>query len=182
MTTMIARPSGARTKKTTRLAFYVGLKSRNDHALIGDRLICWVTDHWLSHVELVESMGTTSLGNVWAWMLSSSLRDGGVREAWRVLVPSRWVVVEFDGDPCEAIAYIRGRIGTPYGLLDLLSFLLPFRVSWSGWDFCSEVISAALRLPKPWHQSPGNLFDWAMLQPSARIVPDDELLIPWSAS
>lgn len=92
------------------------------------------------------------------------------------------VVVEFDGDPCEAIAYIRGRIGTPYGLLDLLSFLLPFRVSWSGWDFCSEVISAALRLPKPWRQSPGNLFDWAMLQPSARIVPDDELLIPWSAS
>lgn len=42
--------------------------------------------------------------------------------------------------------------------------------------------NAALRLPKPWHQSPGNLFDWAMLQPSARIVPDDELLIPWSAS
>lgn len=82
----------------------------------------------------------------------------------------------------EAIAYIRGRIGTPYGLLDLLSFLLPFRVSWSGWDFCSEVISAALRLPKPWHKSPGNLFDWAMLQPGARIVPDDELLIPWSAS
>lgn len=42
--------------------------------------------------------------------------------------------------------------------------------------------NAALRLPKPWHKSPGNLFDWAMLQPSARIVPDDELLIPWSAS
>lgn len=46
----------------------------------------------------------------------------------------------------------------------------------------SEVVSAALGLPKPWHKSPGNLFDWAMLQPGARIVPDDELLIPWSAS
>lgn len=168
--------------RKTLLAFYVGLKSKNDHALIGDRLICWVTDHWASHVELVESIGVAPPVTLSARMLSSSLRDGGVREAWRVLVPSRWVVVEFDGDPGEAIAYIRGRIGTPYGLLDLLSFLLPFRVSWSGWDFCSEVISAALRLPKPWHTSPGNLYDWAMLQPGARIVPDDELLIPWSAS
>lgn len=166
----------------TRLAFYVGLKSRNDRALIGDRLICWVTDHWASHVELVESIGVAPPVTLSAWMLSSSMRDGGVREAWRVLVPSRWVVVEFDGDPSEAIAYIRGRIGTPYGWLDLLSFLLPWRISWSGWDFCSELIASGFKLSKPWHKSPGNLYDWAMLQPGARIVPDDELLIPWSAS
>ena len=72
-------------------------------------------------------------------------------------------------------------IGTPYGWLDLLSFLLPFRVSWSGSDFCSEVVAAALGLDKPWHTSPGDLWDWAVQQPGARAVPEDELRTPWSA-
>lgn len=173
----------------TRIAFYRGRKSQNPAARIGDRLICWVTGKPFSHCELVEWVGMTHGWNIHgevrhpiATMLSSSLRDGGVRETSRGLVPSRWLVVEFDGDSKPAIEYIRGRIGTPYGWLDLLSFLLPFRVSWSGSDFCSEVVSAALGLDKPWHKSPGNLYDWAMLQPGARIVPDDELLIPWSAS
>ncbi len=62
----------------TRIALYRGRKSQNDHALIGDRLICWVT------------------GN-------------------------------------------------------------------------------------PWHTSPGDLLDWAVQQPGARVVPDDELRIAWSA-
>lgn len=167
--------------RKTRLAFYVGLKSRNDHALIGDRLICWVTGKPFSHCELVDESWRTG-DNVYTRMFSSSLRDGGVREVCRQLVPGRWLVVEFDGDSKPAIDYIRGRIGTPYGWLDLLSFLLPFRVSWSGSDFCSEVVSAALGLDKPWHTSPGDLWNWAVQQPGARIVPDDELLIPWSAS
>ena len=69
----------------------------------------------------------------------------------------------------------------PYGWLDLLSFLLPFRVSWSGSDFCSEVVAAALGLDKPWHTSPGDLWDWAVQQPGARVVPDDELRNAWRA-
>lgn len=163
----------------TRIAFYHGRKSQNDHALIGDRLICWVTGKPFSHCELVVSL--VALGSeVYSTMLSSSLRDGGVRGVSRKLVPGRWLVVEFDGDSKPAIQYIRGRIGTPYGWLDLLSFLLPFRVSWSGSDFCSEVVSAALGLPEPWHTSPGDLYDWAMQQPGARVVPDDELNQAWS--
>ena len=164
----------------TRIAFYMGRKSQNDHALIGDRLICWVTGKPFSHCELVVSLVTLG-SEVYSTMLSSSLRDGGVRGVSRKLVPGRWLVVEFDGDSKPAIQYIRGRIGTPYGWFDLFSFLLPWRVSWSGSDFCSEVVSAALGLPKPWHTSPGDLYDWAMQHPGARVVADDELRIAWSA-
>ena len=165
--------------KKTRLAFYKGRKSENRKSLIGDWLICWVTGKPFSHCELMSQLVTIG-GEVYSTMLSSSLRDGGVREVCRQLVPSRWLVVEFDGDSKPAIEYIRGRIGTPYGWLDLLSFLLPFRVSWSGSDFCSEVVAASLGLDKPWHTSPGDLYDWAMQQPGARVVPDDELLNAWS--
>jgi hypothetical protein len=175
---------------TTRLAFYRGRKSDNSHAMVGDWLICWVTKSPYSHVELLENSGPAPAGTSvdfkpytgpMATMLSSSIRDSGVRSAWRTLVPERWVVVEFDDDSEGAIEYVRSRIGRPYGWFDLLSFLLPWRVSWSGSDFCSEVIAAAFRLARAWRQSPGHLFDWAMTRPGARIIPDDELVIPWSA-
>ena len=165
---------------TTRIAFYHGRKSQNDHALIGDRLICWVTGKPFSHCELVVSTHTIGV-ETYATMLSSSLRDGGVRGVSRQLVPGRWLVVEFDGDSKPAIQYIRGRIGTPYGWLDLFSFLLPFRVSWDGSDFCSEIVADSLKLPNAWHTSPGDLWDWAMQQPGARAVPEDELRNAWRA-
>ena len=163
----------------TRIAFYRG--SQNPAARIGDRLICWVTGKPFSHCELVVSL--VALGSeVYSTMLSSSLRDGGVRGASRQLVPGRWLVVEFDGDSKPAIEYIRGRIGVPYGWFDLFSFLLPFRVSWDGSDFCSEIVADSLKLPNAWRTSPGDLYDWAMRQPGARVVPDNELMIPWSAA
>lgn len=164
----------------TRIAFYRGRKSQNDHALIGDRLICWVTGKPFSHCELVVSLVTLG-SEVYSTMLSSSLRDGGVRGVSRKLVPGRWLVVEFDGDSKPAIQYIRGRIGVPYGWFDLFSFLLPFRVSWDGSDFCSEIVADSLKLPNAWRTSPGDLYDWAMQQPGARVVPDDELRIAWPA-
>ena len=164
----------------TRIAFYRGRKSQNDHALIGDRLICWVTGKPFSHCELVVSLVTLG-GEVYSTMLSSSLRDGGVRGVSRQLVPGRWLVVEFDGDSKPAIAYIRNRIGVPYGWFDLFSFLLPFRVSWDGSDFCSEIVADSLKLPNAWRTSPGDLWDWAVQQPGARVVPDDELRNAWRA-
>ena len=45
----------------------------------------------------------------------------------------------------------------------------------------SEVVSAALGLDKPWHTSPGDLWDWAVQQPGARAVPEDELRNAWGA-
>ena len=164
----------------TRIAFYRGRRSQNRHALIGDRLICWVTGKPFSHCELVVSLVTLG-GEVYSTMLSSSLRDGGVRGVSRQLVPGRWLVVEFDGDSKPAIAYIRNRIGVPYGWFDLFSFLLPFRVSWDGSDFCSEIVADSLKLPNAWRTSPGDLWDWAVQQPGARVVPDDELRVAWSA-
>ena len=164
----------------TRIAFYRGRKGQNPAARIGDRLICWVTGKPFSHCELVE-FSRPVVGLTTASMLSSSLRDGGVRAAWRVLDSDRWLVVEFDGDSKPAIEYIRGRIGVPYGWFDLFSFLLPFRVSWDGSDFCSEIVADSLKLPNAWRTSPGDLYDWAVQQPGARVVPDDELRIAWSA-
>lgn len=160
---------------TTRLAFYCGKRKVNRKSLIGDWLICWVTDSPYSHVELVASMWPA-----WAEVLSSSLRDGGVRAAWRALAPERWVIVEFDGNSHPAIDYVRSRVGTPYGWLDLLSFLLPFRVSTKG-DFCSEVVAASLGIDDAWHKSPGDLFEWATSQPGARVLRPDEFGLPWSA-
>lgn len=107
----------------TRLAFYKGTRAENPNSLIGDWLICLVTHSRYSHAELVVANGYACS------MLSSSIRDKGVREVHKVLDPKSWIIVEFDKDPTDAIAYIRSRIGTPYGWLDLLSFLLPFRVS-----------------------------------------------------
>ena len=164
----------------TRIAFYRGRKGQNPAARIGDRLICWVTGKPFSHCELVVSLVTLG-SDVYSTMLSSSLRDGGVRGVSRKLVPGRWLVVEFDGDSKPAIEYIRGRIGVPYGWFDLFSFLLPFRVSWDGSDFCSEIVADSLKLPNAWRTSPGDLYDWAMQQPGARVVPDDELRIAWRA-
>ncbi len=164
----------------TRIAFYRGRNGQNPAARIGDRLICWVTGKPFSHCELVVSL--VALGSeVYSTMLSSSLRDGGVRGVSRKLLPGRWLVVEFDGDSKPAIQYIRGRIGVPYGWFDLFSFLLPFRVSWDGSDFCSEIVADSLKLPNAWRTSPGDLWDWAVQQPGARVVPDDELRIAWSA-
>ena len=164
---------------TTRLAFKLG-KYGTPGSMIGDWLICLVTGKPFSHCELVESL--VPIGSeVYSTMLSSSLRDGGVRGVTRKLVPGRWVVVEFDGDSKQAVEYIKGRFGIPYGWFDLLSFLLPWRVSWSGSDFCSEVIAASFGLPEPWHTSPGTLYDWAMAQDGARIVPDEELRARWVA-
>ena len=48
-------------------------------------------------------------------------------------------------------------------------------------DFCSEVLAMFLGLPRPWHTSPGDLWDWAVQQPGARAVPEDELRNAWRA-
>ena len=175
--------------KKTRIAFYKGQKSQNPSALFGDWLICLVTKHFASHVELIEihgpaPWGTSVKGKPYvgplAKMWSSSLRDGGVRGKTLTLVPERWVVVEIDGDSAAALAYIQERVGTPYGWPDLFSFLLPFNFN-TKWLFCSEIIAAAFGLPKPWKTSPGDLYDWAKAQPGFRIVPDDELYKNWQA-
>ena len=161
----------------TRLAFYRGRKSENRKSLVGDWLICWVTASQFSHVELVAQ----TLSGHSSEVLSSSLRDGGVRSVWRTLYPDRWVVVEFDRDPAPALAYVRGRIGVSYGWLDLFSFLLPFRISTSA-DFCSEVVAQGLGLPDAWHTSPGDLYKWAEQQPGFRVLTADEFSVPWTAA
>ena len=176
--------------KTTRIAFYLGNRSENAKAQLFDWLICWLTKSRFSHVELLARHSTESVmvgGKVYigpvAWMLSASARENSVREAWRTLDLSRWAVVEFEGDSAPALAYIRARIamGTKYGWFDLLSFVLPWRVSWRKTDFCSEVIAAAFGLSAPWKKSPQYMYDWAVQQPGARVLTAEEMAKTWHA-
>ena len=181
--------------KKTRMAFYLGRRSENDKSLIGDWLICFVTDSKFSHIELIENhqqapRGTTVDGEPYngplAKMWSSSLRDKGVRDKILTLVPERWVVVEIDGDSRAAIAYISERKGTPYGWPDLIGFLLPVSLN-TVWEFCSEIVSRGLifagfqGIGKPQKTAPEHLFRWAQKQPGFRIVQANELLEDWKA-
>lgn len=174
---------------TTRLAFKLGRRGPPG-SMIGDWLVCAVTRSQFSHVELLAASAAAPPGTrldgepytgVVATMLSATVHDGEVREALRTLESDRWVVVELPRSSHGPLAYVRSRLGVPYGWFDLLSFLLPWRVSWSGSDFCSEVIANSLGLPNPWRVSPGDLYDWAMAQDGARIVPDEELRARWVA-
>lgn len=173
---------------TTRIAFYKGRRAENPKSRLFDWLICWVTGKPFSHAELLSDTFKVSdvifdgahYSGPTATMLSSSIRDGGVRQTWRNLAPGRWVVVEFHADSRPAVEYIKGRVGTPYGIFDLLSFLLPFRVSTSKSDFCSEVVAAAVGKPAAWATDPGTLYEWAMLQAGARELTDEDLLKFWS--
>lgn len=176
--------------KKTRLAFYLGKRSENKDSKIGDWLICWVTNKRFSHVEMIRSIRIARVGTIVdkkpftgaiATMLSSSLRDNGVRQKDIAIYTNKWVIVEYDRDPTMAIKYIEGRFGKKYGLFDLLSFLLPFRVSNSNADFCSELIADASMINGSWHIDPGEMYEWAEKQPGFRILSNEEILKEWSA-
>lgn len=138
------------------LAFYRGRASRRWHR-IQDSAIRRVTGSPFSHVELI--VGPCDLGQT-ALCLSSSGRDGGVREKPILLKPDHWRLVRLNIEPEDPARFIRERIGAAYDYWGiLLSQALPF-----GWHdptcwFCSEICAAALGLEDPQRVSPGGL--WA---------------------
>ena len=112
----------------------------------------------MSHVELIEGRAEYDLP---ALCLSSSGRDGGVREKLITLRRSHWTLVYLDRDPLGPVDFIRERIGAKYDytgvfLAQALGFHLHRPDKW----FCSEICADALGLPKPhtWH--PQRLFEY----------------------
>lgn len=141
------------------LAFYRGRASRRWHR-IQDIAIRRATGSPFSHVEMI--VGPCGLGQT-ALCLSSSGRDGGVREKPILLKPDHWSLVRLNVDPAGPARFIRDRIGAGYDYRGiLLSQALPI-----GWHdptrwFCSEICAAALGMEDPHCLSPGTL--WGLVQ------------------
>ena len=155
---------------TVTLAFYKG-RGKTAAERILDSAIRLATRGVYSHVELIP--GDAVFGRKQP-CLSSSGRDGGVRERSMVLQPENWdlvtLPVEADG-PC---GFIRNHIGARYDYTGILfSQVLGFgRHSANRW-FCSEICAAALGLRDPQRVSPQLLFDIVTWKRRMDIASDD---------
>jgi hypothetical protein len=148
------------------LAFYKGRSSQRWQR-IQDAAIRRMTGGQYSHVELIE--GRAVLGEV-ALCLSSSGRDGGVREKEILLKPDSWDLMLLDVDPSGPAEFIRARIGARYdytGIVLSQVFALGghSKVNW----FCSEIIGRALGLLSSQRISPQMLFDVVAWHNAARF-------------
>ena len=141
------------------LAFY---KGRGATRL--DRFVDWAiraaTGGIYSHVELIA--GPAELGET-AVCLSSSGRDGEVREKHITLRPESWDLVTLNIDPKSPEGFIRARLGKKY---DFRGIVLSHFFAFGGHDsdrwFCSELCAAAIGIPSPHKVSPARLYELVM--------------------
>lgn len=135
-----------------------------------DGVIRFATRSSFSHVELIE--GPARLGEQ-AVCLSSSGRDGGVREKEILLNPESWELIAVNSDPAGVGDFIRSRIGARYDYLGIVMsqiFALA-RHDEAKW-FCSEICAAALGMANAQRMSPQSLYDvvtWQRPPPPPRI-------------
>lgn len=151
---------------TVTLAFYKG-RSPKRWQRIQDAAIRRMAGGQYSHVELIE--GRAVHGEV-ALCLSSSGRDGGVREKEILLKPESWDLITLDVIPASSGDFIRARIGAKhdYTGIVLSQFFALGGHSKANW-FCSEIISRALGLHSSQRISPQMLFDVAAWHNAARV-------------
>lgn len=138
------------------LAFYKGRGARLSERL-QDGAIRKATGGIYSHVELIG--GDAACGSD-ALCLSSSGRDGGVRERPIFLKASKWDLLHLDVDAAAPVAFVRRQLGARYDYAGImLSHVLAFgRHDPERW-FCSEICAAALGIPNAHRISPQMLFD-----------------------
>lgn len=165
------------------LAFYKGRGASWWHR-VQDALIRFATRSPYSHVELIE--GPARHGEE-AVCLSSSGRDGGVRETAILLKRDSWDLVEMDDQPAEIALFIRQRIGARYDYIGIVfsQILSLGRHDAQKW-FCSEICAAALGMPNAQRMSPQALYDvvtWTRMQlpPDPGPLPKDPPLPPLGA-
>ena len=131
-----------------KLAFYKGQRT------FVDKVICAVTRSPYSHVEMLigDPKGSPTLS------ISSSGRDGGVRERWIEFDPNRWDIVDVPWSPQNALELMRAELSKPYDFVGLLgSQVFNLRRQQSGRWFCSEICAYALGLGAPHRYAPGDL-------------------------
>lgn len=133
---------------TVTLAFY---KAEGE---LLDQLIRWWTRGPYSHVEIVVG---DPIGEV--TILSSSPRDGGVRQRRITIDPDHWDLLMVDAEELSATALVLSQRGRGYDWLGIIfNFVLPLRWQSRRRWFCSEICGAALGLPEPHLFHPNSLF------------------------
>lgn len=151
---------------TITYAFYKGRKAENSKARVFDQLVCsWPrTRGRFSHGEQIAPNG---MG------LSSSFRDGGVRSKAIDWHSGRWVLVTVPATRQEiggSVEYFMANMGRPYDWISLFGFVLPWRVSYRRWIFCTEALAAARGLRRPWEWDPNRLFEHLASLPGAVVT------------
>jgi len=141
---------------TVTLAFYKG-RGKTVAERLQDGAIRIASRGIYSHVEMIAGEAVQDCP---AECLSSSGRDGGVRQRTIVLKSSSWDLVSIPIDPGGPCQFILNQMGARYDYTGiLLSQVLAFgRHNPDKW-FCSEICAAALGLPNPQRVSPQFLFD-----------------------
>lgn len=141
---------------TVTLAFYKG-RGKTIAERFQDGAIRIASRGIYSHVELIAGEAVHDCPSV---CLSSSGRDGGVRQQTIVLKSSSWDLVSMPMDAAGPCQFIRNHIGARY---DYTGIVLSQVLAFGGHDpdkwFCSEICAAALGLPNPQRVSPQFLFD-----------------------
>ena len=138
-----------------KLAFYYG------HGTAVDRVIRMATRSPFSHVELV--VGDIPPSDATWWQdraISSSARDGGVREKTITFGLDKWVFLPVYGwCPTDAWATARSQLGKPYDYAGIvMNFTVPLRRHLRGSWFCSELCGYAFGIHQPQTLSPGDLY------------------------
>lgn len=134
------------------LAFYKG-KTRPL-----DRAIQWWTASPYSHVELAIDVECGADGTEIAFTgLSSSPRDGGVREKRISVTPGHWDFVTVPGDEDRGAAFIRSHLGAPYDWLAIWGWhvLGCQHLTLPGAWLCSEIVPTSIGKPHWGHLHPG---------------------------
>jgi hypothetical protein len=120
-----------------------------------DKLIRLTTRSIYSHCELlIEAPDPARATRA----ISSSGRDGGVREDLIQFYSDRWDIIEIEWAPHDAAAMARIHLGADYDLYGAVCSQFPIlrREQDSRW-FCSELIAWSLGLSQPETLSPGAL-------------------------
>ena len=103
-----------------------------------------------SHVELV-------INGV---CYTSSPRDNGVRSKVIDLHSGNWDVYPIEGDAQYALDFFEKEMGKPYDWLGAIKSVVPFFPNRKEKWFCSEIVAAALQLPKARKYTPEDLYQW----------------------
>ena len=147
------------------LAFYKG-RGSTIWTRLQDWAIRFATRSPYSHVELI--VGRAEFGREEV-CLSSSGRDGGVRQTTILLRREHWDLVDMPDQPDDVADFIRARFGKRYDYIGIVfsQILSLGRHSPDKW-FCSEICAAALGMPNAQRMSPQALYDvvtWTQMQP-----------------
>lgn len=146
------------------LAFYKG-RGTTLWQRLQDWGIRFATRSPYSHVELIPGRAEFDQPNT---CLSSSGRDGGVRETQITLKRAHWDLVDMPDQPDEIADFIRQRSGARYDYLGIVfSQILSLGRHDSAKWFCSEICAAALGMPNAQRISPQALYDvvtWSAMQ------------------